>query len=565
MGDGKSKKEKKDKKERKEKRLRVEVYDSEDEAEIRAKRKASKKIEKVAKVLGYSNDVNPFGDSELLKPFVWGKKLEQEKEDVVTGSKSRITSSEASKSAMSEIESVRARRIQRDEEAKESARLRLEEHRLRESAAYGDWHEQEESFHKKQVKQRTIIRIKENREEVIDRVAKNIILLQAARIQEKESYAEYQEAQILLNGRPSGIPERASVISILQNASLDELNDVIQCTQQYLSLQQKHDRRQLNSSTETIDNAVSDTHHRTYIDYWTTLSIVASAERDNRLRSSTTNTAGSSSTDSNSNGIHKSVTEDIQVLLIGKDIPSLHKLQQEIDDDIADGSKVDKVYWGTMSSEIGIHIARHHLNSLNEEYIKDYIKLRPEIINHGVGVSDGSQTNTNSSNVGASILGNTDSSSGEYMEQHGDSLESMQIEEEVRLAKKHYSWQDKYRPRKPRYINKVKTGWDWNRYNSTHYDHDNPPPRTVQGYHFTIFYPDLLQKNNTPTYYLEATPNTPEFALLRFHVDGGPYEDIAFKILNKEWDVNKKAGFRVTFDKGVLNLQFNFKRAFYRR
>ena len=162
-------------------------------------------------------------------------------------------------------------------------------------------------------------------------------------------------------------------------------------------------------------------------------------------------------------------------------------------------------------------------------------------------------------------LRNTDSSSGEYMEQHGDSLESMQIEEEVRLAKKHYSWQDKYRPRKPRYINKVKTGWDWNRYNSTHYDHDNPPPRTVQGYHFTIFYPDLLQKNNTPTYYLEATPNTPEFALLRFHVDGGPYEDIAFKILNKEWDVNKKAGFRVTFDKGVLNLQFNFKRAFYRR
>jgi predicted DsbA family dithiol-disulfide isomerase len=33
-----------------------------------------------------------------------------------------------------------------------------------------------------------------------------------------------------------------------------------------------------------------------------------------------------------------------------------------------------------------------------------------------------------------------------------------------------YSWQDKYRPRKPRYFNKVITGFDWNKYNQTHYE-----------------------------------------------------------------------------------------------
>ena len=43
-----------------------------------------------------------------------------------------------------------------------------------------------------------------------------------------------------------------------------------------------------------------------------------------------------------------------------------------------------------------------------------------------------------------------------------------------------YWWHDKYRPRKPRYFNRVKTGYDWNKYNQTHYDHDNPPPKTVQ-------------------------------------------------------------------------------------
>lgn len=43
-----------------------------------------------------------------------------------------------------------------------------------------------------------------------------------------------------------------------------------------------------------------------------------------------------------------------------------------------------------------------------------------------------------------------------------------------------YWWHDKFRPRKPRYFNRVKTGYDWNKYNQTHYDHDNPPPKTVQ-------------------------------------------------------------------------------------
>lgn len=48
------------------------------------------------------------------------------------------------------------------------------------------------------------------------------------------------------------------------------------------------------------------------------------------------------------------------------------------------------------------------------------------------------------------------------------------------MRKQTYWWHDKYRPRKPRYFNRVKTGYDWNKYNQTHYDHDNPPPKTVQ-------------------------------------------------------------------------------------
>ena len=38
------------------------------------------------------------------------------------------------------------------------------------------------------------------------------------------------------------------------------------------------------------------------------------------------------------------------------------------------------------------------------------------------------------------------------------------------------------------------TGFEWNKYNQTHYDIDNPPPKVVQGYKFNIFYPDLIDK-----------------------------------------------------------------------
>ena len=57
-----------------------------------------------------------------------------------------------------------------------------------------------------------------------------------------------------------------------------------------------------------------------------------------------------------------------------------------------------------------------------------------------------------------------------------------------------YWWHEKYRPRKPKYFNRVHTGYEWNKYNQTHYDHDNPPPKVVQGYKFNIFYPDLIDK-----------------------------------------------------------------------
>jgi hypothetical protein len=37
-------------------------------------------------------------------------------------------------------------------------------------------------------------------------------------------------------------------------------------------------------------------------------------------------------------------------------------------------------------------------------------------------------------------------------------------------------------------------GYEWNKYNQTHYDFDNPPPKVVQGYKFNILYHDLVDR-----------------------------------------------------------------------
>ncbi|KAM0329529.1 hypothetical protein ACHAQA_004838 [Verticillium albo-atrum] len=138
-------------------------------------------------------------------------------------------------------------------------------------------------------------------------------------------------------------------------------------------------------------------------------------------------------------------------------------------------------------------------------------------------------------------------------------------------------WADKHRPRKPRYFNRVQMGYEWNKYNQTHYDHDNPPPKVVQGYKFNIFYPELIDKTKAPTFKIIrehgrkrgesfAPAGEEDTCLIRF-IAGPPYEDIAFRIVDREWDYSAKKdrGFKSSFDKGILQLHFQFKKIYYRK
>ena len=151
----------------------------------------------------------------------------------------------------------------------------------------------------------------------------------------------------------------------------------------------------------------------------------------------------------------------------------------------------------------------------------------------------------------------------EELKRKGLGQDEQEFTDMVQKADSQYGWADKYKPRKPRFFNTVLTGYEWNKYNQTHYDADNPPPKIVQGYKFNIFYPDLLDKTKTPQFLLEPG-DTPDTLVIIFHA-GPPYEDLAFKILNKEWEMSERHEFRCVFDRGVLQLYFNFKKHRYRR
>lgn len=132
------------------------------------------------------------------------------------------------------------------------------------------------------------------------------------------------------------------------------------------------------------------------------------------------------------------------------------------------------------------------------------------------------------------------------------------------ITAKMHLWREKYKPRKPRYFNRVHTGFEWNKYNQTHYDSDNPPPKIVQGYKFHLFYPDLIDKEHTPTFSIKSIPEEPGMAILRFTA-GPPYEDVAFRVVDRPWEQAYRRGFRSEFRNDVMQLWFHFRRDRYRR
>jgi hypothetical protein len=529
----------------------------------------------VAKLLGYSNEINPFGDANLLTPFVWGKKKEEEKKkDKKSKKHSRerddeLTSeSEKRIKLMDEIDKVRKRRLDREKELEDIERLREEEQRLREMSNFHDWQKKEEDFHREQIKERSKLRLLQHRESMVDRIMKNILLVETA-----EFVVNFYNDSTLKHLIKAEDLEFLCLSAELENSttlinsvtSVDEVESLIEditlyedLYDSYLSSDYSFTKLGCNSPSKGIS----------YTLYF------------ENLLSSIKHQKSSISNETLSNTFHDTIAMDIKELLARKNSDELKLLKEEIRENIHTGKGTDIEYWETMLKEIETQTTSLFLHQFHIAILQKLLILLSQLKSEGVidanekykpaHSKEGKQHTSNSStNI------HTENTVEDYLAEMEKDLDYSNDDSEIKMIASDevflphdttYWWHDKYRPRKPRYFNRVKTGWERNKYNLTHYDHDNPPPKVIQGYKFTIFYPDLIDKTVAPKYFLEPCKDCDnnEFVIIRFQA-GPPYEDVAFKILNKEWDVHKRSGFVSVFDRGILQLHFNFKRAFYRR
>ena len=282
-----------------------------------------------------------------------------------------------------------------------------------------------------------------------------------------------------------------------------------------------------------------------------------------------------------------SVALEIDRLLGSKSLLELDTLLDQVKRKLQSDEPIDVEYWEQLQQSIDVCKARAELDNLYcSRFSKEKKLLKPPSIPSVTPLASTLESNLQASSPAVARFAPTPS---EDFSQATKALydrevaRGIQEDEEIFASEENLNvsqtpqWASKYRPRKPRYFNRVQMGYEWNKYNQTHYDHDNPPPKVVQGYKFNVFYPDLIDKMKAPTYRIErehgrkrgqsfAPAGEEDTCLIRF-MSGPPYEDLAFRIVDKEWDFSAKRerGFRSSFDKGILQLHFSFKKVYYRK
>ncbi|CAJ0641130.1 8028_t:CDS:10 [Entrophospora sp. SA101] len=550
----------------------------------------------------YSNVDNPFGDVNLGEKFEWKKKKDRDKKMGLTPEEIMQRERERQEEAQLELEKLNKRRAEREREQQlreeELARIQRES----EAGAMGDLASKEDEFHLEQAKVRAEIRIKENRAKPIDIPAINLRLSD-----ESDQVDESLEIDI------------DEPYTILENLNLEEVKELHGDILKYLSLEKNPNHLEFwRAMIVVCDDKLSELHDdeknhagnviapvkdeinkifedKTYeqlqklqlgiqqklsgkeavdIEYWEQqLKLLTVWKAKAKLKA-----------------MHEIVLQKRLEQLRKKQREEAVKVQEELETALATHSQHVQDAM-SVNDSIDDEDEYEHLN-LEDIVIEEYDRsMSPEpfqrlsredkqldILESGKDLKELKEKRKRV--LENQFIPMRVQPKKPTLEEEEESFVSKMLYEreaakdldedetifniEEELAKTTYLWQDKYRPRKPRYFNRVHTGYEWNKYNQTHYDSDNPPPKVVQGYKFNIFYPDLINKTKAPTYKIEREPGNTDTVLIRF-IAGPPYEDIAFRIVNREWEYSHKKGFKSSFDRGVLQLHFHFKRHYYRR
>ncbi|CAA7409526.1 unnamed protein product [Spirodela intermedia] len=568
-------------------------------------KKAQKKAIKVAKILksqavsGYSNDSNPFGDANLTEKFVWRKKIEH---DVSRGLSLDMLSVKAEKKRqqerMAEIEKVKKRRAERAIEKAQHEEEMAILARERARAEFQDWEKKEEEFHFEQSKIRSEIRLREGRTKPIDILSKNLNVSDDFDVEINEPYTVFKGLTVkemeelhddirmhldLDRATPTHIQFWEAMMLVcnweLAEARKRDAIDRARVRGEKPPPEVLAEERGLHSSIETDARRLLEAK---------TLDELEALQRkiESQMLSGTAKVVEFWEAVLKRLPIYKAKAclKEIHTDLLRKHLQRLEQpvgAQTSIEKEI--GLELEEEKTASSPEDVQVYSPAMVVDEQKEEFNEEPGSFSPELLHgdedEGAIDPEVDQAELDRKREAVEHQRRIQKAMLTKVTKDDDNFESKAIKAmgimeegdavlgsgaEVNLDSQVYWWHDKYRPRKPKYFNRVHTGYEWNKYNQTHYDHDNPPPKIVQGYKFNIFYPDLVDKSKAPVYTIERDGSNGETCLIRFHA-GPPYEDIAFRIVNKEWEYSHKKGFKCTFERGILHVYFNFKRHRYRR
>ncbi|KAL0480121.1 hypothetical protein AKO1_007263 [Acrasis kona] len=351
----------------------------------------------------------------------------------------------------------------------------------------------------------------------------------------------------------------------------DDVDYMVEVREPY-AVMEKLSTEELKDLKNDIDQHLSmDFDH---VDYWNAVKIVCDDETQRALlrEQSTGNTPKQTILNE---GVQDEIKQEIEEMFSNKNSLELKEMEVDIQDTIEKASlgddSIDVEFFESMLRHLRVFKARamlreihakvlqHRLEQLQQQPTPDPSHLSKPVKNTSLQNNNIQQDVDTLDTLTEDQMLSSVQFDYEDGDEDFDDLITMPDPKDMTV----YKQNDKYRPRKPKYFNRVHTGFEWNKHNRTHYDADNPPPKVIQGYKFNIFYPDLLDKTQTPTYYIDAG-ETLDTCYVRFHA-GPPYEDIAFKIVNREWEKTSRKGYKCTFERGILHLYFKFKKYKYRR
>ncbi|NWZ68759.1 CATIN protein, partial [Acrocephalus arundinaceus] len=570
--------------------------------------KERKKREKMGwgeEYMGYTNTDNPFGDNNLLGTFIWSKALEKKGISHLDEKDLKERNKQIQEENRLELQKVKQLRLERErEKAMREQELEMLQ-REKEAEHFKTWEEQEERFHLQQAKLRSKIRIRDGRAKPIDLLAKYISA------EDDDLAVEMHEPYTFLNGLTvSDMEDLVEDIQVYmeleQGKNVDFWRDMTIITEDEIAKLRKLEASGKGGPGERRDgvNASVSSDVQSVFKGKTYNQLQALYQGiESKIR------AGGPNLDI---GYWESLLQQLKAYMARarlrerhQDVlrQKLYKLKQEqgveseplfpiikqepaSPSDRLDPEESLEAQPGPSSEPEAEQDTEAKGEAEGEAVLMEEDLIQQSLDDYDAGKYSPRLLGPNELPFDAHVLEAEEDTHRllllrQQLQVTGDASESTddiffrkakegmgadeaQFSVEMPLTGKAYLWADKYRPRKPRFFNRVHTGFEWNKYNQTHYDFDNPPPKIVQGYKFNIFYPDLIDKRSTPEYFLEACQDNKDFAILRFHA-GPPYEDIAFKIVNREWEYSHRHGFRCQFANGIFQLWFHFKRYRYRR